>query len=120
MSENKVLPFPTMPKPSVAVMLWDKPDPPDEARLREQLTTAGYQVVGWTSQPHQAYVPHAHIYPELLWVVAGAVTLLLPVERRLLELTVGDRVELSPGTLHAVLAGADGASYLVATGLLPE
>jgi quercetin dioxygenase-like cupin family protein len=115
MNQNKVLPFPTISKPRVSVTLWDGPHALDEARLREHLAAAGYQVVRWTSAPHQAYVPHAHIYPETLWVLSGTVTLVLPEERRLLELSAGDRAELPAGTLHALLVGADGATYLMAT-----
>ena len=69
----------------------------------------------WSNDPATGYPPHAHIYPELLWLVAGSLTLILPAEERLLELTPGDRIEVPQGVVHGTMAGADGAVYLLAT-----
>jgi quercetin dioxygenase-like cupin family protein len=85
------------------------------AALREWLTAEGYQVVQWSSAPAEGYAPHVHIYPELLWVLDGDLTILLPAEDRMLELTPGDRIELPAGMVHGTMAGAEGATYLLAT-----
>ena len=103
------------PKPAVRVTLWEERRRPDEEALREQLAADGYQVVTWDSEPAAGFPPHMHIYPELLWLVAGDLTILLPAEKRMLELTPGDRIELPAGIVHGMMAGADGATYLLAT-----
>ncbi len=50
-----------------------------------------------------------------MWVVAGTLTVILPADGRLLELLPGDRIEVPQGVLHGVMAGAEGATYLLAT-----
>jgi quercetin dioxygenase-like cupin family protein len=109
------LSFPDLPQAAVRVALWEGQRRPNEDEFRAALAADGYQPVKWSSEPYQAYVPHAHIYPELLWLLAGNLVVVLPEPRRMLELQPGDRVELPPGTVHAVLAGSDGAVYLAAT-----
>lgn len=112
---SRVLAFPERPRPAPVVTLWGGRDRPDAATLRCQLTADGYQVVQWSSGPAEGFPPHMHIYPELLWVVEGELTVLLLSEDRMLDLAPGDRVELPAGMVHGTMAGADGATYLLAT-----
>jgi quercetin dioxygenase-like cupin family protein len=112
---NTILSFPSIPRPAVQVSLWDGPDRPAEETLRARLAADGYQAVKWSSDPGTGYPPHAHIYPELLWLITGSLTVILPAENRLLELSTGDRIEIPRGLSHGTMAGADGAAYLLAT-----
>lgn len=107
--------FPQSPRTAVRVRLWAGSQPPVEEELRAGLTAEGYQVVRWQNEPATGYPPHAHIYPELLWLLAGSLTVLLPAEGRLLELAPGDRVVLPQGVAHGTMAGPEGAVYLLAT-----
>jgi len=111
----KVLPFPQRPRPMAQVTLWDGRSRPDEDALRADLTAQGYQVVAWKSAPAEGFPPHLHIYPELMWLLRGSLTIILPAEDRLLELAPGDRVALPAGLVHGTMAGAEGAAYLLAT-----
>jgi quercetin dioxygenase-like cupin family protein len=111
----RVLPFPAFAKPAPAVLLWDEPGRPCEEALRRRLADAGYQAVKWTSAPATGYPPHVHIYPELLWLLAGSLTVILPADGRMIELAPGDRIELPQGLAHGTMAGPDGATYLLAT-----
>ncbi|OQA42194.1 MAG: hypothetical protein BWY52_02287 [Chloroflexi bacterium ADurb.Bin325] len=111
----KVLPFPHFDRPTVRVTLWEGPGRPHEDALRAELAGAGYQVVRWSNEPATGYPPHAHIYPELLVVVAGDLTLVLPAEERLLALGPGDRAQVPQGVLHGTMAGPEGVTYLLAT-----
>ncbi len=111
----RVLPFPERPKPAPRVTLWDDQGRPDEAALRARLAAENYQVVAWSNLPAEGFPPHVHIYPELLWLLAGSLTVLFPAEDRLLELTPGDRIEVPAGLVHGTMAGAEGATYLLAT-----
>ena len=114
-TRREVLRLPERPRPAVNVVLWEERRRPDEATLRARLVAEGYEAVRWRSEPDQAYVPHAHIYPERMWVVSGSLTVVLPEGKRLLELEAGDRIDLPAGMVHAVLAGADGATFLIGT-----
>ena len=113
--QGNVLSFPSIRKPVVRVSLWDGPGRPTEETLRARLTADGYQAVKWANDPGTGYPPHAHIYPELLWLITGSLTVVLPTEARLLELAAGDRIEIPRGLAHGTMAGADGADYLLAT-----
>lgn len=107
--------FPSFPKPAVRVVLWEGPGKPTEEEIRRRLADEGYGVVKWTSEPATGYAPHAHIYPETTWVVAGSLTVVLPADDRLIELLPGDHIEVPQGIVHGVMAGAEGATYLLAT-----
>lgn len=115
MNEARVLRFPQKPRSRVQAILWEGAGRPSEEALRARLADDGYQVVRWASEPATGYPPHLHIYPELLWVVSGDLTVILPAEDRLLELMPGDRIEMPAGVVHGTMAGADGAVYLLAT-----
>ena len=96
------------------VTLWEETGRrPDEEALRAWLTGEGYGVVRWANEPATGYPPHAHIYPELLWLISGSLTVLLVAEKRMLELFPGDRVEVPQGMVHGTMAGVDGAVYLL-------
>lgn len=110
-----VLRFPQFARPTVQVTLWAESGPPTEELLRSRLAAEGYQAVRWRNEPATGYPPHAHIYPELLWLVSGALTLILPAAGRLIELAPGDCVVIPQGLVHGSMAGAEGAVYLLAT-----
>jgi len=111
----EALQFPRFPKPAVKVVLWEGPGRPAEGSIRGRLTAEGYGVVMWRVEPATGYPPHAHIYPETMWVIEGSLTVVLPTDARLVELLPGDRIEMPQGLLHGIMAGADGAAYLLAT-----
>lgn len=111
----KVLPFPHFDRPTVQVALWEGRGRPQEDTVRAELTAAGYQVVRWSSEPATGYPPHAHIYPELMVVITGDLTLVLPADERLLALGPGDRALVPQGVLHGTMAGPEGVTYLLAT-----
>jgi quercetin dioxygenase-like cupin family protein len=115
MAGSDPIPFPSFPKPTVRVVLWEGPGKPTEEAIRGRLVAEGYGVVRWDSEPATGYPAHAHIYPETMWVVSGNLTVVLPTDSRLIELLPGDRIEVPQGVLHGVMAGAEGAVYLLAT-----
>ncbi len=104
---GEALQFPKYSKPAVKVVLWEGPGRPTEEELRGHLATEGYGVVLWRTEPATGYPPHAHIYPEAMWVIEGSLTIVLPAEARL--------IEMPRGMLHGIMAGADGAVSLLAT-----
>ena len=115
MGQDEVLHFPAFPKPTPRVILWEGAGRPDEAAIHDELTRGGYGVVRYRQEAGAGYGPHAHVYPEMMWVMEGSLTILLPSEARVLELRIGDRIEMPQGFVHGVVAGEDGALYLLAT-----
>ena len=111
----RVIKLPPRTRPRVRVTRWEGPARPSEEAVRAALAAEGYQVVRWTNEPATGYPPHLHIYPELIHVVSGSVTVILPAEDRLLELGPGDRAEMPAGLVHGTMAGVEGAVYLLAT-----
>jgi quercetin dioxygenase-like cupin family protein len=114
-SQSDPLQFPSFPKPAVHVVLWEGPGKPTEEGIRGRLVEEGYGVVKWTNEPATGYQPHAHIYPETMWIISGSLTVILPADGRLIELLPGDRIEIPQGILHGGMAGAEGTTYLLAT-----
>lgn len=110
-----MLRFPKFDRPAVRVTLWAEGGRPTEEVLRGRLAAEGYQAVRWSNEPATGYPPHAHIYPELLWLVSGSLTLILPAEGRLIDLAPGDCAAIPQGLVHGTMAGVEGAIYLLAT-----
>jgi quercetin dioxygenase-like cupin family protein len=115
MGRDEPLRFPEFPKPAPRVVLWEAARRPDEAAILDELTREGYGVVRYRQEPAAGYGPHAHVYPETMWVVEGNLTILLTSEARMIELLPGDRIDIPQGVAHGVIAGVEGAVYLLAT-----
>jgi len=115
MGRNKPLRFPEFPKPTPRVVLWEGARRPDEGTIHEELTGGGYGVVRYRQEPSAGYGPHAHVYPETMWVVEGSLTIILTSEARMVELLPWDRIDIPQGVVHGVIAGVEGAVYLLAT-----
>jgi quercetin dioxygenase-like cupin family protein len=62
----------------------------------------------WSNGPGDRYSPHTHGYEKVLYCVEGSITFHLVAENRDLHLQPGDRMVLSPGTLHGATVGSGG------------
>ncbi len=107
--------FPIRAQPTISVSLWEKKSAPDIDTCREQLAAEGYHALQWSNSAEEQFGPHAHIYPELLWLIEGSLTIILPSQHRMIELLPGDRIEVPAGTSHGAVTGEFGARYLIAT-----
>jgi len=81
-----------------------------EARLRAEGLDAG----SWGNGPGDRYAPHEHGYDKVLVCVDGSIRFGLPDVGRVVDLTVGDRLDLPAGTRHDAIAGRDGVTCLEA------
>lgn len=81
-----------------------------EARLRAEGLEAGT----WGNGPGDRYAPHEHGYDKVLVCVAGSIRFGLPASGRVIDLAVGDRLDLPAGTRHDAIVGRDGVSCLEA------
>lgn len=90
---------------------WRGSAAPREAALRARLSAEGFAALRWSDPPGKEYPPHRHDHDESLWLVRGS--LRFEIGGRTHELGPGDRLMLPGGTVHAAVAGPDGATYLI-------
>jgi hypothetical protein len=80
-----------------------------ESDLRRRLSAEGLSAGAWSKGPGDRYAAHEHGYDKALVVAAGSIGFGLHVEDRLVELAVGDRLDLPAGTAHDAVVGPAGA-----------
>jgi len=85
--------------------------PPDPAA---RLRAAGLDAGSWSNGPGDRYGAHAHAYDKVLVVASGSIQFGLPDLDRLVELRVGDRLDLPAGTRHDAVVGGSGVTCLEA------
>jgi mannose-6-phosphate isomerase-like protein (cupin superfamily) len=66
----------------------------------------------WSNGPGDRYAPHSHTYEKVLYCVDGSITFVLEGEARRLELKAGDRMVLTPGTIHSAEVGPGGCTCI--------
>jgi len=81
-----------------------------EARLQAQGLDAG----GWGNGPGDRYSPHEHDYDKVLVCAEGSIRFGLPATGRVVDLAVGDRLDLPAGTRHDAIVGREGVTCLEA------
>jgi quercetin dioxygenase-like cupin family protein len=85
-----------------------------ESDLRRRLSAEGLSAGAWSNGPGDRYAAHEHGYDKALVVAAGAIGFGLQAEDRLVELAVGDRLDLPAGTAHDAVVGPAGVTCLEA------
>jgi hypothetical protein len=85
-----------------------------EARLMAQ----GLTPSSWSNQPGDTYAAHQHGYDKILVAARGSITFhLVNSGTRVnldVSLSVGERLDLPAGTVHAATVGPDGVTCLEA------
>ncbi len=89
-----------------------------DARLRSE----GLDPDSWSNGPGDRYAAHAHGYDKVIVVAAGSIAFgagsagdaSASGPRQVLELSVGDRLELPAGTSHDAVVGSSGVTCLEA------
>ena len=79
-----------------------------EARLRDQ----GLAPRRWSNGPGERYGWHAHPEHKVLFCLEGSIV--FHTREGDVELHVGDRLDLTPGTDHAATVGPDGVACIEA------
>jgi quercetin dioxygenase-like cupin family protein len=80
------------------------------ARLREEADGC----YSWSNAAGDVYAEHSHSYEKVLYCVAGSITFTLP--DRKIRLGLGDRMVLSPRTVHGAVVGPDGCTCIEGRG----
>jgi hypothetical protein len=81
-----------------------------EARLRAEGLDAG----AWGNGPGDRYSPHEHGFDKVLVCVQGSIRFGLPATGRVVDLAVGDRLDLPASTRYDAIVGRDGVTCLEA------
>jgi hypothetical protein len=80
----------------------------------ERLRAAGLEPGSWSNGPHDRYAAHDHGYDKVIVVASGSIAFGLPDRSEVIELLVGDRLDLPARTSHDAVVGPDGVSCLEA------
>ena len=67
----------------------------------------------WGNGPGDTYGRHAHGYHKVLFCLSGSIV--FHIDDDDVELRVGDRLDLEPGTEHAATVGPDGVECVEAS-----
>ena len=82
----------------------------DETALRLRLEGEAESCYAWSNGPGTVYGSHSHTYRKILYCLRGSIRFDLVGSGEATELEAGDRLELSPRTLHAATVGPGGVT----------
>lgn len=77
-----------------------------EAEVLDLMRADGLSPRGWDNAPGDGYARHEHAYHKVLYCVQGSVVFHVPDGD--VAMVAGDRIEIEPGTPHAVTVGPEG------------
>lgn len=86
----------------------------DRATLTARMADDGLVASEWSNGPDERYAPHAHGDDKVLVVAAGSIRFGLPGMGAVIDLDVGDRLDLPAGTVHDASVGPHGVTCLEA------
>ncbi len=102
------------------ILLWQKPAPPTERELREQMRLAELSPYAWSNEADYSYAPHSHSYEKVLYCVRGSIRFVLPEhvdaegKAKYVDLAPGDCMILPANTAHSAVVGPQGVTCLEA------
>jgi hypothetical protein len=83
-------------------------------KVRDRLAAEGLVAGSWSNGPGDRYGAHRHGYDKVLVCGEGSIEFELPESGRVAQLSMGDRLDLPAGTLHAAVVGPGGVTCLEA------
>jgi quercetin dioxygenase-like cupin family protein len=63
----------------------------------------------WGNNPNHRYAVRSHGYDKVLYVVEGALEIILPDNNQKVRLRAGDRIDVPAGIRHGTIIGSGGA-----------
>jgi quercetin dioxygenase-like cupin family protein len=91
---------------------WSGDSTPSEADVLQMIADKGFSGYRWANHPGDVYGAHSHAFPKIIFVIQGSITFGLPQEEIQISLKAGDRLDLSRGTVHDAIVGAQGVICL--------
>lgn len=68
----------------------------------------------WSNAAGDTYSQHSHTYHKVLFCLAGSITFQIVASGQSIKLRPGDRLDITPNTLHAASVGAEGVTCIEA------
>lgn len=87
---------------------WSHATRPTAAAIEAELAAEGLAPRWWSNGPYERYAAHEHSYHKVLFCLAGSITFAIKPDGPLFTLSVGDRLDLPPGTAHSASVGPRG------------
>jgi quercetin dioxygenase-like cupin family protein len=84
--------------------------------LMRRLRAEAEACYSWSNAAGYRYAAHRHSYRKILYCVSGSIRFDLEEDRRQIEMSAGDRLDLPPGTLHSALVGPAGVTCIEGQG----
>lgn len=95
-------------KTSVIVTRWQGSGHPTESAITRLLHKEELRPYMWDAKPNQRQAVHSHGTHTVLYVVEGALEVILPDENLSVILRSGDRIDIPPTVRHGTTVGNNG------------
>jgi quercetin dioxygenase-like cupin family protein len=102
-------------KTSVIVTRWQGSGHPTESAITRLLHKEELRPYMWDAKPNQRQAVHSHGTHTVLYVVEGALEVILPDENLSVILRSGDRIDIPPTVRHGTTVGNNGVKCAEAT-----
>lgn len=99
----------------VRVVRWNNTQHPSQSTIIRLMQKEGLTPYMTENKPNHRYAVRSHGYDKVMYLVEGALEVLLPDSNQVIRLRAGDRVEVPAGVRHAMQVGLHGAKYVEAS-----
>ena len=93
---------------TVIVDRWSSSQHPSMQNVTKHMKAEGLRPYMWEGLPNYRHAIRSHGYTKILYILDGAVEVILPDTNQRLRLKVGDRVEIPSGVRHGINVGSSG------------
>ncbi len=100
---------------TVEVTRWRGGLHPTLSNISRLMQTEGLRPYMWVNLPNHRYAVRSHGYDKVLYVIDGALEVILPDSNRRFILRAGDRVDIPAGVRHGTNVGSGGARCVEAS-----
>lgn len=100
---------------AVRVTRWTGGQHPTMSTITRMMKAQGLRPYMWTNAPNHRYAVRSHGYDKVLYVVEGALELVLPDSNQRTRLRPGDRADIPAGTRHGTIVSSSGVMCVEAS-----
>lgn len=99
----------------VHVTRWKGNQHPTMNHIIQNMKSSGLRPYMWHNMPNHRYAVRSHGYDKVLYVLDGALEVLLPETNQRVTLRSGDRIDIPSGVRHGTIVGSNGAKCVEAS-----
>lgn len=100
---------------SVQVRRWRGGQHPTLVAITQQMRDEGLRPYMWMNMANHRYAVRSHGYDKILYVIDGALEVILPDSNQRVRLRSGDRMDIPSGIRHGTIVGSSGAKCVEAS-----